>query len=357
MEAVLKILILSAYDAMSHAHLNRGLMENIDGAEFTLLTLPPRYFSWRVRGNSLSFAYNCREELEKDFDLIFATSMTDLTSLRGFCPSLADIPAMVYFHENQFAYPDSKTAHSNAEAKIVSIYNALAADKAVFNTRYNMQTFLEGAEKFLKKMPDHVPKGLIEKISEKSTVLHVPINSDSVKNIHSGIPTILWNHRWEYDKAPDRFLSVLRLLRAKNFDFRLNVIGQVFRDVPESFEHIKNEFADHIVNFGYMKSRDDYLGVLSESSIAVSTSIHDFQGLAVMEAADAGCVPVLPERLAYPEIFDEKYLYKTSDSLKKEAENCAELIIKLAEEKAEAPDMKKCRWENLKNQYRKLLIK
>ena len=42
---------------------------------------------------------------------------------------------------------------------------------------------------------------------------------------------------------------------------------------------------------------------LSWADCIVSTAHHEFFGLAVVEAAAAGCLPLLPPRLAYPELF------------------------------------------------------
>ena len=98
----MRILLLSAYDADSHVYWRKGLVEHLDEHEWTVLSLPGRYFSWRMRGNSLSWAFEQRELLSQAYDLVVATSMTDLSALRGFVPSLAQIPTLVYFHENQF---------------------------------------------------------------------------------------------------------------------------------------------------------------------------------------------------------------------------------------------------------------
>lgn len=346
----MKILILSAYNAVSHQQLNKGLIDNID-ADFTILTLPPRYFAWRSKGNSLSFAFENRNELLKGYDLIFATSLTDITSLRGFVPEIAGIPTIIYFHENQFDYPDNRSEYGTAETKLTSIYNALAGDCVVFNTEYNMKSFLRGAEAFLKKMPDHVPSGLIEIIRRKSIVLSVPVNPVRKSSCKSDNPVILWNHRWEYDKAPERFLEVLRVLRRKGNDFRLNLAGQTFRNTPDSYNVICNEFADHIDHIGYAASREEYEEIVAASNIIVSTSVHDFQGLSVIEAADSGCIPILPDRVSYPYIFDKKYLYPSCEDIGEEAELCADKILNRPEAIC---DMSHFYWENLKTQYQDL---
>lgn len=248
-----EILILSAYNAVSHNCLSSGLVKHIPDAEFTVLSLPPRFFPWRAMGgNSLSFAFENREELTKGYDLIFATSLTDIVSLKGgLVPELANIPVIVYFHENQFDYPDSRSKHSNSEIMLKSIINAFAADKVIFNTSFNMKSFMTGARKFLKKMPDFAPPYRhMADIKEKSSVLSVPIEPVAYKNKSGDKPVLLWNHRWEYDKGPDRFLNLLRELRERDTDFDLNIVGQVFRDMPKSFATIEKEFAGNILNWG-----------------------------------------------------------------------------------------------------------
>src|SRR5690554_445672 len=103
LDTEMRILLLSAYDAVSHQYWRKGLVNALPEHDWTVLSLPARYFSWRIRGNSLSWAFGERERLQQPYDLVIATSMVDLTSLRGLVPSLARTPCVVYFHENQFA--------------------------------------------------------------------------------------------------------------------------------------------------------------------------------------------------------------------------------------------------------------
>jgi glycosyltransferase involved in cell wall biosynthesis len=202
-------------------------------------------------------------------------------------------------------------------------------------------------------MPDHVPPGLTDIIKNKSKVLSVPINPSRKTASETIKCSILWNHRWEYDKAPERFLFALRKLRELTEDFRLNLAGQFFRDVPDSFKNIKNEFKNHIDHCGYAETREDYGNVMARSSVVVSTSLHDFQGLSVIEAADAGCTPVLPDRVAYPELFPPDILYAVSGDVETEAENCAKRLLR-AFETPHKCDMSQYYWENMKIKYMQL---
>jgi len=156
-----KVLLLSAYAARSHVHWQQTLQSMFPQWQWCVLSLPPRHFSWRVRGNALYWALSERQVLEGGHDLLIATSMVDLATLRGLVPALARIPAVLYFHENQFAYPQHRQQYPLLEAQITSIYSALAADCVLFNSSYNRASFLEGCTQLLRKMPDCVPPGVV----------------------------------------------------------------------------------------------------------------------------------------------------------------------------------------------------
>jgi len=52
-----------------------------------------------------------------------------------------------------------------------------------------------------------------------------------------------------------------------------------------------------------------YYTMLAESKAVVSYALQENFGFGVAEAAYLGCTPVLPNRLVYPELYDEKYLF------------------------------------------------
>ena len=61
-------------------------------------------------------------------------------------------------------------------------------------------------------------------------------------------------------------------------------------------------------------SKDDYRKYLSRSAIVVSTAIHEFQGLSMLEAVSAGVVPIVPDDLCYREQYAGEYRYNVGDS-------------------------------------------
>jgi glycosyltransferase involved in cell wall biosynthesis len=90
------------------------------------------------------------------------------------------------------------------------------------------------------------------------------------------------------------------------------VVGQQFRETPPVFLDIKREFDHRLVHFGFLESRAEYLRLLAGADVVLSTAMHEFQGVAVMEAVQCGCVPLLPARLAYLENYPGQYLYHSS---------------------------------------------
>ncbi|WP_240616624.1 tRNA-queuosine alpha-mannosyltransferase domain-containing protein [Marinobacter fuscus] len=299
-----RVLMLSAYDAGSHRHWRSQLQQVLGShCQVEVLALPPRFFQWRIRGNAISWL---REPLLREhWDLLIATSMVDLATLKGLQPALARVPSLLYMHENQFAFPANERNTARLEPMMVNLYSALAADAVVFNSAWNRDSFLQGVEVLLGKMPDAVPEGVVDELRKRCEVVPVPIDdrlfAATPRAFNRACPHLVWNHRWEYDKAPDRLLGLLQVLRNRQQPFRLSVVGERFRRAPRVFEQIRHEFRDQLECWGYLPSRTDYQQLLGRADIVVSTALHDFQGLAMLEAMAAGCTPLAPDRLAYRE--------------------------------------------------------
>ena len=323
-----RVLCLSAYEAASHRQWRECLQHHLTGYDWHSLTLPPRHFRWRIRGNPLSWLNE--PLLEETWDLVIATSMVDLATLRGIQPAMARTPAIAYFHENQFAYPDRRTGQGSNEPGIVNLYTALSADRVLFNSAWNRRSLMDGVEALMRKLPDHKPRNLAQRIEARSEVVPVPIDDAAFTGedrAWSPVPHLVWNHRWEYDKGPERLLAILRALRHEGEAFRISVVGQQFRSAPDAFEAIRTEFSEQLVHFGFLASQEAYRALLGEADMVLSTALHDFQGLAVLEGMAAGAVPVVPDRLAYPEYVPAEFRYGSNEAdVAGEAAGAAALI-------------------------------
>lgn len=334
-----RILLLSAYDAASHRRWRNQLVAMFPDHHWQTLTLAPRFFQWRIRGNPVSWLDEpC---LQQPWDLIVATSMVDLATLRGLKPQLANVPCLLYMHENQFAFPVSEQQHGRVEPQMVNLYSALAADAVVFNSIWNRDSFLEGVADFLNKMPDAVPKGLVENLQHKSDVIPVPIEdhlfAEPDRAINLDCPHLVWNHRWEYDKGPDRLLKFLESLERRKRPYRLSVVGEGFRSYPKVFDQIRSQCAGRIEHWGFLASRADYDGLLGKADIVLSTALHDFQGLSMLEAMASGCIPLAPDRLAYREYVPDEYRYSSHEQ---DSDAEAEAAVRCLERLTQTPPLR-----------------
>lgn len=369
----MKVLLLSAYAAQSHVHWQSSLQAMFPHWSWQVLTLPPRHFSWRVRGNPLVWALQERAVLEAEYDFLLVTSMVDLATLRGLVPALSRLPCAVYFHENQFAYPQTGVRHSLLEAQMVSLYAALAADKVVFNSSYNRKTFLAGCAQLLRRLPDYIPDGVVDLLAEKASVIPVPYGNDADADAAAtdgwpggtrkspGVPPrIVWVGRFEHDKNPAGLLRILTELESLELNYELAVVGQQFRASPAEFAQIEETFGHRLVRFGYVESTADYIALLQGSDVVLSTALHEFQGVAVLQAVAAGAVPVVPARLVYPELFGARYCYDShADNLQLEAISAASLIQEVVQALQTGhiitPDISRFSQDHLASAYRSLL--
>ena len=364
----MRILLISAYEANSHKAWAHTLMKGLSQHDWEYLSLPARHFAWRIRGNAMSFAFDPKFKpiLEKSYDLVIATSMTDCVGIKAFCPDLQNVPWILYFHENQFAYPASDKQQGLIEMQMVTLYSALAADCCVFNSQFNKASFFAGARALLKKLPDYVSPDWLNNTEDKAQVLPVPLDIAHCAELkgatgRSSRVRLVWSARWEFDKGPDRLLAILEELERRQIDYDIAILGEQFRSIPKEFDLIQAKFAHRIRQFGYAPSRADYLDFLASSDLVLSTALHEFQGLAVLEAVAFGCVPVLPNRQVYPELFgdqrnDMPYLYQSDlKDIHHEAKRAVDLIQSVVANDVKAPDVSQYQVEYLLAKYEELI--
>ena len=311
------VLFLEAYYGGSHRDFADGYRE-YSGHRITIESMPARFWKWRMRGAALTFAHRLSPH---PFDVVIATSMMSVADLKS-CWGADCPPVLLYMHENQIAYPVSDDDVFDLQYGFTEIASCLAAENVLFNSLTHRDTYLRTLPAFIRRMPDFRLDWAPEQIAAKSDVFHpgcrfsarvsadpdarpgtsavgVSARGDSIDH---QVPVILWNHRWEFDKQPDVFFRALYRLKDEGQDFRVIVAGEAFRDTPSIFDQARTLLSAHILHFGYAHNKDAYTQLLAKSDIVVSTAIQENFGIAVMEAMRFGCIPILPERLSYPEI-------------------------------------------------------
>jgi glycosyltransferase involved in cell wall biosynthesis len=317
---VRRLLVVEPYYGGSHKAVLDCLLPAL-GWEYDLLHLPARKWKWRMRGAAITFAAEARRLAEEGarWDAVFASTFVNLAEFKGLAgPCLSGVPIALYFHENQLVYPNRHVAEWDLQFPLTNVTSALAADECWFNTAWNRDGFLKGIEPFIRQFPDHHPRGLAEGIAAKSSVLHPPFDPepfDAVPIERGGRCRIVWPHRWEHDKDPGTFFSVVERLAAEGLDFEVAVAGQAFAETAEAFESAAETLGGRLVHLGQPDGSREYAALLASSDVAVSTAVNEFFGLAMVEAAYAGCFPLVPDRLAYPELYPDGMRYASADDL------------------------------------------
>ncbi|XP_054871600.1 glycosyltransferase-like domain-containing protein 1 isoform X2 [Amphiprion ocellaris] len=291
------VLLVEAFYGGSHKQLIDLLKENFDGC--SVFTLPAKKWHWRARTAALYFSQTI--PVCPSYRVLFSSSVLNLCELVALRPDLALLKKVLYFHENQLVYPVRKDQERDFQYGYNQVLSCLVSDVVLFNSSFNMESFLSSIPSFMKKIPDHRPKDLDHLIRPKCVVLNYPVRFPDVSR--------------EHDKNPELFFNTLLKLKERRLDFHLSVLGETFTDVPEIFSEARRLLDSHILNWGYLSSKDDYLQVLCQADVVVSTANHEFFGVAMLEAVHCGCYPLCPKALVYPEIFPAQYLYSTPEQL------------------------------------------
>ncbi|QDT11796.1 tRNA-queuosine alpha-mannosyltransferase domain-containing protein [Planctomycetes bacterium K23_9] len=351
----LNLLAIEPYYGGSHrAFLNS--VETHSRHRWTLLTGAPRHWKWRMRSSALELAISASgidpqtpdlhsSNQAATFDAIVCSDMLDLPAWLGLlsrhatpqAKSLLKLPIATYFHESQWDYPVAPTARVDHHYGYTNLLTAVASDACWFNSSFHRESFLRSCRRFIRKMPDARNAHQLDRLSDKSKVLppgfqSMPpdqsartnqTTSPEITTLPTSPPTVPvrspstairigWVSRWEHDKRPDRFADLLHRLADRELDFQLVLLGDRQGDEP-ALKEIQDRYAARILTNEFAPSRNAYLQALQTIDVVVSTADHEFFGIGVCEAIDAGAAPVLPDRLSYPELVPNNRRYAAVD--------------------------------------------
>jgi len=332
---IIKILLLEPYCGGSHRAWAEGYAAH-SRHDVRLLALPARFWKWRMQGGVVTLAEQARALAFRP-DLILASDMLNLPVFLGLTRDfLSDVPAVLYCHENQLTYPlppSSPLAGGKEGGEkrdltygMINWLSMLAASRVFFNSRYHLEDWFEELPRLLKHFPDYTHVHRIAEVRARAEVLPVGCDLrrfDTLVPSSSGgeeeggtLPLILWNQRWEYDKNPETFFRALYTLAEEGMDFRVALAGKNARQTAPEFEAARERLGARVVHFGYADEAQ-YRALLRRADVVVSTALHEFFGVAIVEAIYCGCFPVLPRRLTYPELlpplYHEDCLYDDAD--------------------------------------------
>ncbi|XP_036966027.1 glycosyltransferase-like domain-containing protein 1 isoform X4 [Acanthopagrus latus] len=342
------VLLVEAFYGGSHKQLIDLLQENIS---CSVCTLPAKKWHWRARTAALHFSQTI--PTCPSHRVLFCSSVLNLCELVALRPDLARLKKVLYFHENQLVYPVRKDQERD--------FQLLPEHKLICRSHVDDIITPQDEQEAprLLSSPDESLTVSCEQQDPHQTTTAEPRTDP--RPVSEGDPEdqrrplhIVWPHRWEHDKDPELFFSTLIKLKERRLDFHLSVLGETFTDPPEIFPEARRLLDRHILNWGFLPSKDDYLKVLCEADVVVSTARHEFFGVAMLEAVHCGCYPLCPKALVYPEIFPAEYLYSTPEQLCKRLQSlCRRPDV--ARRHVVKVDTSSFSWSSLKERYETLL--
>jgi len=319
----MRIWLIEPYFGGSHQAWAEGYVAHSD-YDVELLTLPARFWKWRMQGGAVTLAERATC-LSGPPDAILASDMLNLPAFLGLMGGrLGHVPVALYCHENQLTYPVPPGEKRDLTYGMINWLSMVAADRVLFNSWYHLEAWFDELPRMLKHFPDCSHLGHVDAVRAKARVM--PVGCDLQRLDEAGPPErgeapprILWNQRWEYDKAPREFFNVLyAVIERYGVDFHVALAGRNARQTAAEFETARDRLGERVVHFGYAEP-GAYARLLRRADVVVSTAIHEFFGVSIVEAIYAGAFPILPHRLSYPEIIPPAHhadcLYRDGEGL------------------------------------------
>ncbi|XP_074450583.1 tRNA-queuosine alpha-mannosyltransferase isoform X8 [Larus michahellis] len=335
----MSVLLIEAFYGGSHKQLMDLLQEELR-EDCVLWTLPAKKWHWKARTAALYFMQTV--PASTNYRILFASSVLNLAELAALRPDLAKLKKVLYFHENQLVYPVQKCQERDFQYGYNQVLSCLVADVVVFNSAFNMESFLTSIGKFMKLIPDHRPKDLEKIIRPKCQVLYFPVRFPDVSRFmpeHKlarlekviGVKSNGDAYRSEGLPGQQKSRALMKTSDARResglCEAQPGLCTTQHEGPPspltaparlgtseasESTNPCQEEDKQHLTfNLGNISSGRDYQ----------QRPLHVAWPHRWVEAVYCGCYPLCPKALVYPEIFPAEYLYSTPEQLFKRLQN------------------------------------
>lgn len=157
----------------------------------------------------------------------------------------------------------------------------------------------------------------------------MPNNDRAFSSLHKS-KTVVFPHRYDFEKNPDVYCDVVEKLSGKGIDFILTT-GRKKLTGTANYHRANKLASEGKIHIYEGLSKIDYYNLLLNSMVVFSSAKQDTIGNCILEAITLGCTPVVNTGVSYEEFLPRKYLY--TDGCIDEA---CDLIIKYINEPSNA---------------------
>lgn len=116
---------------------------------------------------------------------------------------------------------------------------------------------------------------------------------------------VVFPHRLDDDKGISDFMHIVSNMPNTTFV----VTSPKRKQMLEQNKYYKQIEKISNITVKYEQNSSAHKKILSESKIVLSCAKQENFGYSVMKAVISGCIPVLPNKLCYPEFFSDEFLY------------------------------------------------